>query len=66
MTKHVGLVGRIGPAFTEGRSRSGVIEVADVYNDQVWEMPIPGKYFGLPAGECLRAAFDHLIATEDN
>lgn len=63
MDKFVGLVGKIGPAFTDHGS-SGVIEIAEPENDSTWIMPIPGDYFALDMGKRLRAAFDHLLACE--
>lgn len=60
----VGLVGKIGPAFKNGRASDGEILIADPDNDSVWSMKIPGDYFQSTQAERLRAALDHLIAIE--
>lgn len=65
MGKYVGLVGKIGPAFSEGRMEHGRIEIAEEANDSTWIMRIPGLYFAEDRKECLRAAFDHLLACEN-
>lgn len=65
-TKHVGLIGKVGPLFRETNARDGMIEIADNNNDATWAMPIPGTYFGYDQHERVSAAFRHLIANEDN
>lgn len=64
MQKHIGLIGKIGPAFKNDRSSDGLIEIADLDNDSTWTLPIPGDYFARPRSERFRAAFDHLIAND--
>lgn len=66
MDKHVGLVGKIGPAFKNGINSQGSIEVTDGYSDNSSLVNVPGDYFALPKNECLRASFDQLIDCENN
>lgn len=62
-TRFVGLVGKIGPAFTS-LSSSGSIKIAEPESDSSWSISVPGDYFALSFKERLRAAFDHLVSCE--